>query len=67
MKGEPMHYDPTPEEIAEACRQIQSEWDDNEFRRRAGYSANNAGWLPPTTRLMLRFDEADDDYFRKAS
>ena len=60
-------HDPTPDEIAQACRQIQSEWDDNEFRRRAGLASSNVGWLPPTARLMLRFDEGDDDYMRKAS
>lgn len=62
-----MYYDPTPEEIAAACRQIQAEWDDNEFRRRAGHASNGAGWLPPTARLMMRLDEPEDDYMRKAS
>ena len=59
--------DPTPEDIAQACRQIQSEWDDNEFRRRAGLASSGVGWVPPTARLGLRFDGADDDYMRKAS
>ena len=62
-----MHYDPTPEEIAESCRQIQREWDDNEFRRRAGHAASGTGWMPPTARLVMKLDDSDDDYWRKAS
>lgn len=59
--------DPTPEEIAEACRQIRMEWDESEFHRRAGYSSS-AGWLPPETRFLARLDDGgDDDYLRKAS
>lgn len=30
------HIDPTPEEIAAACYEIQEEWSDDERARRAG-------------------------------
>lgn len=33
---QPQHYLPSPEEIAEACRQIQSTWSRFEERKRRG-------------------------------
>jgi len=35
MKREPV-FEPTPEQIAEACREIQSGWSEDERRRRSG-------------------------------
>ena len=58
--------DPTPEEIAEACRNIRKEWDEAEHWRRAGYS-RRAGWLPPETRFMLRLDDLDDAFAARPS
>ncbi len=48
------YYNPTPEEIAASCRQIQAEWDESEFRRRAGQSSAGRGWAPPIMRLLRR-------------
>ena len=43
-----MTYDPTPIEIAEACSEIQSHWDEREYDRRAGLiESQTVRWLPP--------------------
>jgi DNA-binding transcriptional LysR family regulator len=53
--------DPTPQEIREACRQIQAGWSEAEFRRRAagiigGTLTTGVGsiaaprWTPPVVR-----------------
>ena len=36
MSHPPKHPDPTPEEIAAACADIQAEWSEDEKRHRAG-------------------------------
>lgn len=39
--------DPTPEQIREACREIQSEWTDDDRQRRQVYKPT--AWQVPTT------------------
>lgn len=41
--------DPTHEEIREACLEIQSEWSEREFKKRAG--VRPAPWTAPTVTL----------------
>ncbi len=50
-------YNPTPNEIAEACRKIQATWDEQEFKRRAGVVASQTSrWLPPGPLRILLSD-----------
>ena len=56
-----MTYDPTPIEIAEACSEIQSHWDEREYDRRAGLTESQiVRWLPPGP---LRTQILDRDNF----
>lgn len=41
--------DPTHEEIREACREIQSEWNEREFQKRAGIRP--VPWSAPVVAL----------------
>ena len=50
--------EPTPEEIAADCRAIREEWDENEYRRRAGYAAST-GWTPPECKSVIGEPEAE--------
>lgn len=47
VEGSSMRYEPTPEQIREACRKIREQWDDREYARRAGLSEQSLHWTPP--------------------
>lgn len=51
----PRHPDPTPEEIQQACEELQRDWTDAEFYRRSHFSLGNRG---PMTRSF----EADPPF-----
>jgi len=44
-------YLPSPAEINRTCRDIQSQWTENERRRRAGFT-DSGDWTPPTIRTL---------------
>ena len=51
-KYSPVFNDPTPAEIAAACREIRSHWSEHETRRRSAW-AECEPWAAPT----VEFDD----------
>ncbi|MGH7201797.1 MAG: hypothetical protein ACREJB_14410 [Planctomycetaceae bacterium] len=49
--GEYGEYCPTPEQIAEQCREIRAGWSEREFWKRAGYRDGRPHWQPPEAAL----------------
>lgn len=45
------HVDPTPEQIQQACREIQANWSDRDRVVRAGGDPDSAGWQVPRVRV----------------
>ncbi len=54
-KCSPLFNDPTPAEIAAACRKIRSRWSEYETRRRSAWAACEA-WTAPVVTID---DEGD--------
>lgn len=43
--GRSVRHTPTPEEIAEICAEIRSEWNETQWARQPGYLVDS--WRPP--------------------
>ena len=52
-------YLPTPDEIAEACRQIQSEWSDHERYQRTSAHEGRITWSVPVCVAIAEPDDHD--------
>ena len=51
-----MTADPTPDEIAEVCRKIRSEWNERELQRRSGFrDGQRLRWTVPGPLRTLLF------------
>lgn len=65
LRSKPRHVDPTPEEIAEACRAIRAGWDTaTELERRCGgkYVSMRRIDVPLDTSGILFVDPPGDEY-----
>lgn len=48
-----LRFLPTPEEIAEACRQIKSEWSAEEERKRRAVTCQRQEWQVPSVGIDI--------------
>jgi len=58
-------YEPTPEEIAILCLEIQASWSELDIRKRMGLSPTKQPWQPPSCHLDSEIT-AETEYRRPA-
>ncbi|HID21343.1 MAG TPA: hypothetical protein EYP14_02965 [Planctomycetaceae bacterium] len=55
------HFRPTPEQIAEACRRIREQWDEETHRRRWVRPVREY-WTPPVVSMTVQRSDGHDPW-----